>query len=109
LIDITVGFDWVWQVALSVLDQVLSAYSGKQGEYVLLRDFHHAVRSWHSGCVTRLRRGKPYGITGDRSTTGTTLPLNHSLGITRWCGDLSVRVQKLSGTQDGRRLTSPQR
>jgi hypothetical protein len=36
LVDVPVGVDRVWQVALGLFDQVLSACLGKDGEYLLL-------------------------------------------------------------------------
>jgi hypothetical protein len=57
LVDVTVSVDRVWQLALSLLDEVLSAYSGKDGEYVLLGNFHSAVRSWRSGGLDVLGDG----------------------------------------------------
>jgi hypothetical protein len=40
LVDVTFGVDWVWKVPLSLLDQIVSAYSSKHGEYFSLGDLH---------------------------------------------------------------------
>jgi hypothetical protein len=61
LVDVTVGVDRVWQVALSVLDQIASTHSGQHGEYVLLGDFDDVVGSWRGGCAD---------VLGDRPVAG---------------------------------------